>query len=185
VAAIGVAQAPGEVVVFGEEEGGESAVRGIVAKELVHGAHEALQLIQSDGALAAHIGLQIGHEEGGSDAFSRDVADDETEALLAEIEEVVIVAADFAGLDADAGVFESFERGKRLWEETRLDLFGNFELLSAAVFGRELLSQHAALCFDFPAYLVDTDKPEGVSVKILERGNHAAPKRFLLRARFR
>src|SRR5260370_13782318 len=68
--AIGVAQAARSVVVFGEEEGGESAVGSVVAKELVHGAQEALGLIDCDGALAAQIGLKDGHQESGSCAFS-------------------------------------------------------------------------------------------------------------------
>ena len=51
--AIRVAQAAGGVVVFGEEERGEGAVGSIFAEELVHGAQEALRLIESDGALAA------------------------------------------------------------------------------------------------------------------------------------
>src|SRR5258706_14474646 len=110
MAAIGIAQAACRVVVFGEEKGGEGAVGSVVAKELVHGAQEALRLIQSDGALAAEIGLQIGHQESGGDSFSGDVADDEAEALLAEIQEVVIIAADFESLDADSRVFQGLER---------------------------------------------------------------------------
>src|SRR5712664_4897193 len=46
--AIGVTQATRSVVIFGEEQGGESAVGSVVAKELVHGAQEALRLVQSD-----------------------------------------------------------------------------------------------------------------------------------------
>src|SRR5438445_9882576 len=61
MAAVGVAQAAGGVVIFGEEEGGEGTVGSVVAKELVHRAQEALGLIESDGALAAQIGLKIGH----------------------------------------------------------------------------------------------------------------------------
>ena len=38
MAAIGVAQAAGGIVIFGEEEGGESAVRRVVAEKLVHRA---------------------------------------------------------------------------------------------------------------------------------------------------
>src|SRR5712664_1812750 len=110
MAAIGVTQAACGVIVFGEEESGEGAVRRIVAKELVHGAQEALWLVESDGALAAQIGLKIGHEESGGDSLSGNVANDEAEALAAEIQEVVIITADFAGLDAQAGVFEGLER---------------------------------------------------------------------------
>src|SRR5229473_1766848 len=65
MAAIGVAQVARGVVVFGEEESGERAVGRIVAKELIHGAHKALRLVQSEGALAAQVGLEIGHQESG------------------------------------------------------------------------------------------------------------------------
>src|SRR5216683_6755639 len=63
MAAVGVAQTAGSVVVFGEEKSGEGAVRSVVAEELVHGAQETLRLIESDGALAAQISLKIGHQE--------------------------------------------------------------------------------------------------------------------------
>src|SRR5437879_13911877 len=70
MAAIGVAQAAGGVVIFGEEESGESAVRRVVAEKLVHRTQEALRLIESESALAAQIGLQIGHQESGGNSFS-------------------------------------------------------------------------------------------------------------------
>src|SRR5437016_5779221 len=81
--AIRVAQAAHAVVIFGEEKCGEGAVRRILTKQPVHRAQEALRLIERDGALAAEIRLQIGHQESGGDSFSRDVADHQTEPLLA------------------------------------------------------------------------------------------------------
>src|SRR5438034_8528595 len=96
---------------------------------------EALWLIQSDGALAAEIGLQIGHQESSGDSFSGDVADDEAEAPLAEIQEVVVVAADFARLHAKARILKRLERGQSLREETGLDLLGDFDFLRGAAFG--------------------------------------------------
>src|SRR5204863_10089927 len=62
MAAIGVTQAAGSVVIFGEEERGERAVRRVIAEKLVHRAEEALRLLQSKGALAATICLQMGHQ---------------------------------------------------------------------------------------------------------------------------
>src|SRR6266849_2378185 len=82
MAAIGVAQVARGVVVFGKEESGERAVGRIVAKELIHGAHKALRLVQSEGALAAQVGLEIGHQESGGNSFSGDVADHESKPLL-------------------------------------------------------------------------------------------------------
>src|SRR5882762_2217417 len=59
--AICVAQMPRVVVVFGKKEGGVSTVLRILVKKLVHRLQEAPRLSQSDGALAAQIGLQIRH----------------------------------------------------------------------------------------------------------------------------
>ena len=97
MAAVGIADAAGYVVVFGEEKSGESGVSGVVTEEFVDGTQETLRVINGDGALAAKIGLQVGHEKSGSDAFAGDVADHETQAFLTEIEEVIIIAADVAG----------------------------------------------------------------------------------------
>src|ERR1039458_9030614 len=63
---IRVTQAPRLVVVFGEEERGVGAVRCVFVEELVDRAQEALRLIQGNGALAAQIRLQIGHQESGA-----------------------------------------------------------------------------------------------------------------------
>src|SRR5467141_252709 len=175
MAAIGITQAACRVVVFAEEKGGEGAVGSVVAKELVHGAQEALRLIQSDGALAAEIGLQIGHQESGGDSFSGNVADDEAEPLLAEIQEVVIIAADFESLDADSRVFQGLERRECLREEPGLHLFGNFEFLDGAAFGFLFVSEGAALLFDGVGHFVEAHQRKGIAVKILETGKDATP----------
>ncbi len=59
--AIRISQAARRVVIFRKEERGISAVDRIRIKELVHGAQEALRFVQSDGALAAQVRLQISH----------------------------------------------------------------------------------------------------------------------------
>src|SRR5258708_9010376 len=59
MAAIGIAQAACRVVVFGEEKGGEGAVGSVVAKELVHGAQEALRLLQNHGTLPPRLAFHI------------------------------------------------------------------------------------------------------------------------------
>jgi len=116
MAAVGVAQKAGGVIIFGEEKSGEGSVGGVFAEELVDGAQEMVGLLVGHGAEAAQIGLQVGHQKGSGNAFPGNVRDDKTETILAEIEEVVVVAADLAGLDADAGVFQSGERRKCLRE---------------------------------------------------------------------
>src|SRR5260370_40564029 len=93
MAAIGVTQVACGVVVLGEEKGGESTDGSIVAKELVHGAHQSVRLIESDGAQAAQVGLEIGHQESGGKSFSGDVADHKPRPPLAPLAEVVIMTA--------------------------------------------------------------------------------------------
>ena len=109
MAAVGVMQEARRVVIFGEEQRGVGAVGGVFAEELVHGAQEMIGLLVGDGGEAAQIGLQVGHQERGGDSFAGNVRDYEAETILTEIEEIVVVAADLAGLDADARVFESAE----------------------------------------------------------------------------
>ena len=77
MAAIDVADAAGKFVVLGEEERGERAAGRVFAEELIDGAEKVLRVVTRDGALAAKIGLQIGHEQGRGDPFAGDVADDE------------------------------------------------------------------------------------------------------------
>src|SRR6266851_1473930 len=180
MAAIGVTQVANGVVVFGEEECGEGAVRRVVAEELVHGTQKALRLIQSDGALAAQIGLQIGHQESCGDSFSRDVTDHEAEAFLAEIKKVIIIAADFASLDAKAGVFKSFQGRLRLGEEPSLNLFGDFEFLGDAALGFQPPGKGTALRFDSLSHLVEAHQRKGIAVKIPKAGKDAAPNRSVL-----
>jgi len=85
VAAIDVAELAGGDVEFCEEEGGEGAVGGVLGKELIDGLEDALGLIEADGALAADVGLEIGHEESGGYAFAGDVGDDQAETVGAEV----------------------------------------------------------------------------------------------------
>src|SRR5271168_616661 len=175
MAAIGITQATGPVVVFAKEESGEGAVGSVVAEELIDGTQELLGLIESDGALAAEVSLEIGHEESGGDAFSGDVADDEAEAAAAEIEEVVVVTADLAGLNAKTGVFEGIERGLGLGEEACLNFLGDGHFLCGAAIGFEAGGEGAALGFDGVGDFVEADKGEGIAVEVLEACEDAAP----------
>jgi len=126
MAAIDVAQAAGRNVVIGEEEGGESTVRRVLGEELINGAEEALRLVKRDGALAAEIGLEIGHEESSSDAFAGNVGDDQAEAAGAEVKKVVIVATDDPCWKAVAEIVESVDRRANLRKKTALDFVGDF-----------------------------------------------------------
>ena len=86
MAAIDVAEAAAGNMVVGEEERRERAVGRVLREELVDDAKNIFQAIVRDGALAAEIGLQVGHEQRCGDAFAGDIADHEAEAVGAEVE---------------------------------------------------------------------------------------------------
>ena len=129
VTTVDVTETAGGVIVVGEEDRGVGRVGGVLEEEAVDGLEEELWFVASEGELAAEVGLEVGHEQSGGDAFAGDVADDEAEPLVAEGEEVVVVAADVAGLNADASVVEGLQRRESLREEAGLDLAGDLELL--------------------------------------------------------
>ena len=142
---------------------------------MIDGAEHTLWLVDGDGALAAEIGLKVSHQESGGDAFAGDIADDEAEPAVAELEEIVVVAADLARLDAHARVVEASERRKRLREEARLDLLGDFEFLSGTALLLDLFLSRAALLFDGVSDLVETEECEGVAVGVAKARYGAAP----------
>src|SRR5580704_9266282 len=121
MAAVDVAEAAGGNVVVGEKERGERAVGRVLREKLVDGAQNIFEAIVGDGALAAQVGLQICHEQRGGDAFAGNVADDEPEAVEAEIEKVVVVAAYRAGGEAAAAIVERLDRWAELREKAALD----------------------------------------------------------------
>ena len=168
VAAVGIAKAAGDVVVVGEEDGGVGGVGGVLEEEAVDGLEEDLGLVASQGELAAEVGLEVGHEKSCRDAFAGDVADDESESLAVEGQEVVVVAAHVARLKADAGVVEGFKWGKSLREEAGLDLAGDLELLCGAAVGLDFCGGDLALLLDLAGELVSADQLEAVAVHVLE-----------------
>ena len=173
--AINVTEAAAGDVVVGEEESGEGAVGSVLREELVDDAKNIFQAIVRDGALAAQIGLQIGHEEGGGDAFARNVADDEAEAVWAEVEEVVVVAADGARGITVAGIVERLNWRADLGEKTALDFVGDFEFLDGATVEFEFGGGGAALGFEGVGDFVEADEGEGVAIGVAEAGGDAAP----------
>src|SRR5208282_6493908 len=131
VAAIDVAQTAARVFVIGKEEGGEAVFRDVFAEQAIHRLKQQRQVVERQRVLAADVGLEIGHQQRSGDALSRNVRQDDGEAAGAQIEEVVVVAADDARLDAAAGVFERGEWRHFLREEFRLHFAGNLDLEAA------------------------------------------------------
>src|ERR1017187_8087282 len=72
--------------------------------------------------LAAEAGLKVRHEERGGDAFAGDVAEHEADVAPGHFEEVVVVAAHFAGGHAVAGIIERFQMAQFAREELLLDV---------------------------------------------------------------
>jgi uncharacterized protein (TIGR03437 family) len=140
-------------------------------------------MLQSDGALAAQIRLEIGHQKGCSDSFPRDVANHQSKAFLTQIQKIVVIAADLASLKTDACVLECVTGRQCLREKPGLYHPCNLQFLGCADFGFQLLGDRAALRFQRPANVIETHQRKGVAVDILEAGEHAAPNRRLLDGR--
>ena len=125
--------------------------------------------------MATKIGLQIGHEQRGGDAFAGNVADDQAKTIRAEIEKIVVIAADGASRVTMAGIVQPANRGTPLREKTALDFVGDFEFLSGATFGFEFCGGSAALGFERMGHFVKADEKEDVSVNVAETGHDTAP----------
>src|ERR1700758_628411 len=99
-----VAHAPRLVVVVGEEESGIGALRSVLVEKPVHRSQKQTRLLAGKGELAAQVGFEVCPEQRRSDTLSRDVANQEPKPLLSQSKKVIVVAADMASLDTNAGV---------------------------------------------------------------------------------
>src|SRR6516162_1906487 len=70
MAAVRVAQLACAIIVFGEEESSVIPTCRVFVKQLIHRAKKSFGLFPSGRGLAAQSGLEIGHEQSGSDAFA-------------------------------------------------------------------------------------------------------------------
>ena len=131
--------------------------------------------------MVTQMGLQIGHQESGGNSFSGDVANDQAEAFAAEIEEVEIIAADVARLDAQSRIFKSCECRPSLGKKPALYLPGKFKLLVNAALGLISFGVRAALRLDFANDRVITEERERVAIQILEGGADRARRLRLWR----
>jgi hypothetical protein len=110
--AVGITDAAGRVFVCRVEERGVGTDGGVFKQQAIDGSEDAIGLVDGAHHLAAHVGLEICHEQRGSNAFSGDIGEHESDVSPAEIEEVVIVAANRARLDANTGIVKA--RNRRL-----------------------------------------------------------------------
>ncbi len=68
--AVGVSKALRDVVILGKEDGGVCTVRRVLKEEPVHRLQKTLRLFARQGKLAAKVGLQVGHQQRGSDSLA-------------------------------------------------------------------------------------------------------------------
>ena len=92
VAAVGVVQAAGVVVVDAEEERGVVVRLAGVVQELVDLGELRRQRVAGLGRAAPQARLEARHQEGRREALARDVGQHQPHAARAEVEEVVVVA---------------------------------------------------------------------------------------------
>jgi Domain of unknown function (DUF3459) len=73
---------------------------------VVDGTEKDFGLGHGQRGLAARVGLQVGHKPSGCHALPRDISDDESKALLPEIEEVKVVSPDLTSLPTETCILE-------------------------------------------------------------------------------
>src|SRR6185437_5171175 len=138
--AVGVTQAARFVVVIGEKERRIRIVSRVFIEEAVYGAEEKFWIRQRKSALAAQIGLQVGHQQSSSDPFAGDVANHQTQPAFSYVQKIEVVSANLMRLQAQTGIFERFYFGMYLRKQTSLYLSGDLNFLAGPLFGLIFLS---------------------------------------------
>src|SRR5262249_34372225 len=133
-------------------------------KQLIHRLKETLRLFPGYCTLASQIRLKICHQQSSRYALARDIANHEAEPPLAEVQKIVIIAADGASRVAKATVGEGLNRRMPLREEARLDLLGDCQVVSGLALGLHLCGFRTALGLDSTCRLVDFNQREAISV---------------------
>src|SRR5215469_15960937 len=128
--AIRVAQLARLIVVFSKEDRRVVVLGAILVKQLIHRSQESLRLFPSRRALAAQIRLKICHQQSSRNALARYIGNHQAEPSLAEIQKIVIIAPDSASGVAKANIGEGLKRRIPLWEEARLYLLGDCQVVS-------------------------------------------------------
>ena len=194
MSAIRVAQAPSRVVVFDEEERGEGPGGRVLAEKLIDGLQEPLRLLHRKGrvraarihgAQVAQVRLKIRHQQRRGGSFAGDIADHEAEAVAAEREVIVVIAADRPGLHAEAAVFQRADFGLRLRKKSRLHFSRGFQFQGGHVFGFESLGVLAALLLDLAHGCLVFEERKGVAVYAEEGCGFSCPVLRLRRLRKR
>jgi len=94
-------QATRGVVVVGKEERGVAIVGRVFVKEAIHRLKKPMRIFESHGVLAAPDWPEDGHEQSAA-MPAGNVREDDAKTAGAEIEKIIIIAADHARLNASA-----------------------------------------------------------------------------------
>src|SRR5262249_19080883 len=108
-------------------------------------------------------------------ALARYIGDHQAEPSLAEIQKIVIIAADGASGVANANIGEGFKRRMPLWQEARLYLLGDCQVVSGLALCLQLCRLRTALLLKSARGIVDLNKRETVPVHIFEKGEPRLP----------
>src|SRR5262245_13955160 len=127
-------------------------------------------LFPSCRALAAQIRLKICHQQSSCYALARDIANHQAEPSLAELKKVEVVAADGASGVAKPNIGEGLKGRMPLWEEARLYLFSDCQVVRDLAPGLQPCCICTALSLDSSRRLVDLNKREKIPVHIFEKG---------------
>ena len=175
--AVRVSQAARPIVELGVEERGVGVLGRVLVEQPVHRSEQLFRLLHSGGALAAQVGLKVGHQQRRRNALAGDVAKHQAEPRLAEIEKVVVVAADLSRLNAGAGVLQGLQFGQSLWKQPRLHLPGNLQLVSSPPLRIPPFGGGLALRLHRAADFVETDQRKRILIEVFETGEGATPRR--------
>src|SRR5262249_1277644 len=117
--AIQVAQPARHIVVLRKKDRCVIVRGAVFEKQLIHRSKELLRLFPGYRTLAAQIRLKICHQQSSRYALARDIGDHQAEPPLADVQEIVIIAADGASKAANGTISEGLKRQHALWRQTR------------------------------------------------------------------
>src|SRR5215469_3699049 len=170
MATVRVAQLACAIIVFGEEESSVIPTGRVFVKQLIHRAKKSLGLFPSRRALAAQSGLEIGHEQSGSNAFAGYIGYYQPQPAAAEIKKIVIVPTDCPSGMANASVSQRSSRRLVLRKQTGLHLLGDGHFAGSLTLRLQLGGLGAPLCFQCARRLIDLNEGETVSIHIFKNG---------------
>jgi hypothetical protein len=100
--------------------------------------------------------------------------------VRAQAEKIVIVSADFAGLNTYSGILKRLHLRQDLGKQPRLHLFCDLQFVSRAPLGFQLGRNGTPLRFNGTADFIETHQRKGVVVEVLKARKYSAPDRRLV-----